>query len=47
VGQAEQQPATGSDEPTSVTARAGRVFVTGDSPGTSAGLAFATIAYND
>jgi DNA-binding beta-propeller fold protein YncE len=38
-------PGNGNDQATSVTARAGRIFVTGDSPGTSSGLDYATIAY--
>jgi DNA-binding beta-propeller fold protein YncE len=39
-------PGNGNDEATSVTARAGRIFVTGASPGTSSDLDYATIAYN-
>jgi DNA-binding beta-propeller fold protein YncE len=40
-------PGSGNDEATSVTARAGRVFVIGDSPGTTSGRDYATVAYND
>ncbi len=37
-------PGNGNDQATSLAARAGRVFVTGGSPGTSSGLDYATIA---
>jgi DNA-binding beta-propeller fold protein YncE len=39
-------PGNGNDAATSVTARAGRVFVTGDSPGTNSGLDYATVSYH-
>jgi len=38
-------PANGIDQATSLAARAGRVFVTGGSPGNTSGLDYATIAY--
>jgi hypothetical protein len=38
-------PGNGDSQATTVAARAGRVLVTGGSPGTTSGLDYATIAY--